>query len=178
MTGRPGTNEYADYYEKYVSLVPDGDIAETLARQLDESLATYRSIAEEQAKFRYAAGKWTIKQMLGHVCDAERVFSYRATAFARADKNALPGFEQDEWIPYADSDARTWTSLLEELKAIRGSTVALFRSLSDQALTRRGVASGREVSVLALGFIIGGHERHHLTVLKTKYLASPEYPGH
>jgi hypothetical protein len=177
MTGRPGTNEYADYYEKYVSLVPEGDIAETLARQLDESLATYRSVSEEQARFRYAPDKWTIKQAMGHVCDAERVFSYRATAFARGDRNPLPGFDQDEWIPFADSDQRSWTSLIEELKAIRGSTVALFRSLSDQALARRGTASGKEVSVLALGFIAAGHERHHLTVLKTKYLAAPDFPS-
>jgi hypothetical protein len=106
------------------------------------------------------------------------VFSYRATSFARGDRNPLPGFEQDEWIPFADSDKRTWKSLIEELKAVRASTVALFRSLSDEALSRRGVASGREVSVLALGFIIGGHERHHLTVLKTKYLAAPDYPSH
>jgi uncharacterized damage-inducible protein DinB len=178
MTGQPGTNEYAEYYEKYVSLVPEGDIAETLARQIDESLTTYRDISEDQARFRYGADKWTIKQTLGHVCDAERVFCYRATAFARGDRNSLPGFEQDEWIPFAESDKRTWKSLIEELKAVRASTVALFRSLSDEALARRGVASGREVSVLALGFIIAGHERHHLTVLKTKYLASPEYPGH
>jgi uncharacterized damage-inducible protein DinB len=178
MTGRPGTNEYADYFEKYVSLVPDGDIAETLARQIDESLATYRSISEEQSRFRYAAGKWTIKQALGHVCDAERVFSYRAVAFARGDGNPLPSFDQDKWMPFADSDSRTWRSLLEELKAIRASTVALFRSLTDEALSRRGVASGKEVSVLALGFITAGHERHHLTVLKTKYLAAPDFPGH
>ncbi len=178
MTGRPGTHEYADYYEKYVSLVPEGEIAETLARQIDESLATYRGISEEQARFRYGADKWTIKQALGHVGDAERVFSYRATAFARGDRQALPGFDQDEWIPYADSDNRTWRSLIEELKAVRASTVALFRSLSDEALARRGVASGREVSVLALGFIAAGHERHHLSVLKTKYLAAPDYPGH
>lgn len=176
MTGRPGTNEYADYYEKYVSLVPDGDIAETLARQIDESLTTYRSISEDQAKFRYGPEKWSIKQSLGHVCDAERVFGYRATAFARGDRNALPGFEQDEWIPFAESDKRSWKSLVEELKAIRGSTVALFRSLSDEALARRGVASGKDVSVLALGFIAAGHERHHLTVLKTKYLAAPDFP--
>jgi uncharacterized damage-inducible protein DinB len=178
MTGRPGTNEYADYYEKYVSLVPEGDIAETLARQIDESLATYRAISEEQARFRYGPDKWTIKQALGHVCDAERVFSYRAVAFARGDGNPLPSFDQDQWMPFADSDSRTWRSLLEELKAIRASTVALFRSLTDEALSRRGVASGREVSVLALGFITAGHERHHLTVLKTKYLAAPDFPGH
>ena len=178
MIGRPASNEYADYFERYVSLVPEGDIAETLARQIDESLATYRSISEEQARFRYGADKWTIKQSLGHVCDAERVFSYRATAFARGDANPLPGFEQDQWIPYADSDSRTWRSLIDELKAVRASTVALFRSLSDEALARRGVASGKEVSVLALGFIAAGHERHHLAILKTKYLAAPDYPAH
>jgi uncharacterized damage-inducible protein DinB len=178
MTGRPGTNEYADYYERYVRLVPDGDIAETLARQIDESLATYRDVSEEQAKFRYGRDKWTIKQALGHVSDAERVFCYRATAFARGDRNPLPSFEQDEWIPYADSDSRSWRSLIEELKAVRASTVALFRSLSDEALARRGVASGKEVSVLALGFIVAGHERHHLSVLKTKYLTAPDYPAH
>ena len=179
MTGRPGTNEYADYYERYVGLVPDGDIAETLARQIDESLATYRE------HFRGAVQVPLRPRTSGR---SSRRWATSATpsacsriarsAFARGDGNPLPSFDQDEWMPFADSDSRTWRSLLEELKAIRASTVALFRSLSDEALSRRGVASGKEVSVLALGFIAAGHERHHLTVLKTKYLAAPDYPGH
>jgi uncharacterized damage-inducible protein DinB len=178
MSGRPGTNEYAAYYETYVGLVPDGDIAETLARQIDESLATYRSISEEQARFRYAADKWSIKQLLGHICDAERVFAYRAIAFARGEAQPLPGFEQDGYVAAAESDTRTWRSLIDELKTVRAATVSLFRSLSDHALERRGNASGKDVSVRALGFIIAGHERHHLSVLKAKYLASPDYPAH
>lgn len=178
MTGRPGQHEYAPFYETYVRLVPEGDIAETLARQIDESLASYRGISEEQSRFRYDPGKWTIKQLLGHVSDAERVFSYRAMVFARGEHQPLPGFDQDVYVKAADSDARGWGTLIDELKTVRAATVSLFRSLSDVALERRGNASQKEVSVLALGFIIAGHERHHLSVLKTKYLAAVEYPGH
>jgi hypothetical protein len=175
MSGRPGTTEYAPYYDKYVELVPDGDIAETLARQIDESLTTYRAVTEEQSRFRYAPDKWTLKQVLGHICDTERVFAFRALAFARGEAQPIPGFEQDAYVAHADSDARTWASLIEELKAVRGATVTLFRSLSEQALERQGVASNNPVSVRALGFMIAGHERHHLSILKSKYLASPEY---
>jgi hypothetical protein len=177
LTGRPATSEYAPYYDTYVRLVPDGDIGVILAQQIDESLAVYRSVSEEQARFRYAPDKWSIKQALGHVCDAERVFSYRALAFARADPNPLPSFEQDQWIPYADSDQRTWASLIDELKAVRSATVALFRSLNDAALLREGTASGKAVSVRALGFIAAGHERHHLAILQTRYLAASDYPA-
>jgi hypothetical protein len=177
MTGRPGTNEYAPYYEKYVTLVPDGDIAETLARQIDESVAAYRAVSEEQSRFRYAPDKWTIKQVLGHVSDTERVFAYRAFAFSRGEAQPLPGFEQDEYVARADSDERTWASLIDELKSVRAASVTLFRSLSDDALQRQGTASNNPVSVRALGFMIAGHERHHLSILKAKYLAAPQYAG-
>ena len=176
MTGRPEIGEYATYYEKYVRLVPDGDIAETLARQFDDSLRVYRDISSEQSGFSYAPGKWTIRQLLGHVSDAERVFQYRAVAFARGETKPLPGFDQDIWMQGVDFDARNWDSLVDELSLVRASTVALFRSLGDAALSRRGVASDNPVSVRALGYITAGHERHHLSILQTSYLASPSYP--
>jgi hypothetical protein len=176
MAGRPATTDYAPYFETYVKLVPDGDVGEALARQIDESLPFYRGISEEQSRFRYAPGKWTIKQSLGHVCDAERVFTYRALAFARGEPAPLPSFDQDIYVAGADFDSRTWTSLIEELKAVRAASVSLFKSLPDAVQDRRGVASGKEVTTRALGFITLGHERHHLEILKTRYLADSEYP--
>jgi hypothetical protein len=177
MTGRPEPTEYAAYYEKYISLVPEGDLGEMLARQIDESLTVYRGVSEEQSRFRYEPGKWSIKQALGHVADTERVFAYRAFAFARGEKATLASFEQDEYAALADSDARTWTSLIEELKSVRAGSVSLFRSLSDEALMRQGIASNNPVTVRALGFMIAGHERYHLSILKERYLAAPAYAG-
>ena len=163
MTGRPETNEYATYYENYVRLVPDGDIAETLARQIDDSLAT--CIAASPRSSRASAtrpDKWTIKQVLGHVCDAERVFTYRAVAFARGDSNPLPSFDQDKWMPFADSDSRTWAQPARRAQDRSGGD----RGAVSQPQRRGPGAPWRRqrqrVSVRALGFITAGHERHHL----------------
>lgn len=170
MPRRPDPTEYAPYYETYVRLVQEeGDLGELLARQLDETLAIYRSVSEERSAFRYAPGKWSVKQVLGHVIDAERVFQFRALAFARGERQPLPGFEQDDYVKAAGFDGRSWKSLLEELKAVRASSVLLFKSLDEAALEREGVASSNPVSVRALGYIIAGHERHHLAQLKERY---------
>lgn len=177
MAGRPAQTDYAPYYETYVKLVPDGEVGEALARQLDESLAVYRSVSEEQSRFRYAPDKWTLKQALGHVCDAERVFAYRALAFSRGEPAPLPSFDQDIYVAGADFDARTWASLIEELKAVRAASVSLFKNLTEAAQDRRGIASNNEVTPRALGFISLGHERHHLAILKTRYLGAPDYPA-
>ena len=175
MPGRPSANDYAPYYETYIRLVPDGDVAEMLAQQIDESLASYRAISEEQAHFRYAPGKWTIKQVLGHVMDAERVFAYRALAIARGDTTPLPSFDQDGLHRRRHFDERPWTGLIDELKTVRAASIALFRHLSDAVQDRRGTASDNPVTPRALGFMIAGHERHHLSLLKTRYLGAAEY---
>jgi uncharacterized damage-inducible protein DinB len=167
---RPGADEYAPYYERYVSLVPDADLVETLERQGAETVALLRGLSEEQGAHRYEPGKWSVKQLVGHVCDGERIFSYRALAFARGDLQALPGMEQDEWMAGVDFDARTLSSLVDEFEAVRSATLHLLRHLSPEAWARRGTASGNEVTARALAYIIAGHEAHHVRVLRERYL--------
>ncbi len=167
---RPEAHEYASYYEKYVSLVPDTDLVETLERQGAETLVLLRGLSEEQGAHRYEPGKWSIKQLVGHISDGERIFSYRALAFARGDSQALPGMEQDEWMAGVDFDARTLADLAEEFEAVRSATIQLLRHLSPEAWARRGIASDNEVTVRALAYIIAGHEAHHLRVLRERYL--------
>ncbi len=167
---RPEPGEYAAYYEKYVSLVPDGDLVDTLERQGAETLALLRGLSEEQGAHRYEPGKWSVKQLVGHVSDGERLFSYRALAFARGDGQPLPGMEQDEWMAGADFDARTLADLTEEFGAVRRATLHLLRPLSPEAWARRGTASDNEVTVRALAYIIAGHEAHHVGILKERYL--------
>jgi hypothetical protein len=168
---RPKSSEYAPYYEKYVSRVPDGDIVGTLRSQLDETLALIRGIPESRGDFRYAEGKWTIKELLGHVIDSERVFAYRSLRFGRGDKTPLPGFEQDDFVRGADFNKRSLSDLVEEYEHVRRATISLFASLDASAWDRRGKANDTEVSVRGMAFIIAGHERHHVEILKTRYLA-------
>ena len=167
---RPEASEYAPYYERYVSLVPDGDLVETLERQGAETVALLRGLTEEQGAHRYEAGKWSVKQLVGHVSDGERIFSYRALAFARGDLQALPSMEQDEWMAGVDFDARTLSSLIDEFEAVRAATLHLLRHLSPEAWARRGTASDNEVTVRALAYVIAGHEAHHVRVLRERYL--------
>jgi len=169
-SNRPEPTEYNPYYEKYVSLVPAGDISDTLSRQIEETLALLRSIDEARAGHRYEPDKWSIKQVVGHVCDTERIFAYRALRFARGDDTPLPGYDQDEYAQSANFDARTLADLTAELASIRAATVALLRSLDADAMQRRGKANDNEVSVRALAHIIAGHELHHVQVLRTRYL--------
>lgn len=167
---RPESNEYAPYYAKYVSLVPEGDVVATLGEQLDETLALLRSIPEERAGDRYEEGKWSVKELIGHVIDTERIFTYRALRFARNDATPLQGFEQDDYVPVSGHDARTLSSLADELEHVRRATIALFAGLDAEAWTRGGVASNAEVTVRALAYITAGHERHHLAILRSRYL--------
>jgi DinB superfamily len=167
---KPRANEYASYYEKYVSLVPEGDVVENLSRQAGDTLALLRSITEERAGHSYAPGKWSIKQLVGHVIDAERIFAYRALAIARGDRASLPGMEQDEYMEHARFDARTLASLCEEFEHVRRANVLMLGGLDAEAWARRGVASDNEVTVLALAHIIAGHELHHVQILRERYL--------
>jgi hypothetical protein len=167
---RPEASEYAPYYERYVSLVLGADLVETLERQGAETLALLRGLSEEQGAHRYEAGKWSIKQLVGHINDGERLFSYRALSIARGDRAALPGMEQDEWMASVDFDARTLSSLTDEFESVRAATIHLFRHLSPEAWARRGTASDNEVTVRALAYIIAGHEAHHVRILRERYL--------
>jgi uncharacterized damage-inducible protein DinB len=167
---RPGQDEYAPYYEKYVSLVPAGDVVETLERQAADTLALLRGVSEEKASSRYEEGKWSVKEVLGHITDGERIFAYRALRFARNDQTPLSGFEQDDYVRAADFDARTFASLVAEFESVRAATLTLLRSLDPEAWTRRGTASDNPVSVRALAHIIAGHELHHVGILRDRYL--------
>ena len=168
---RPDATEYAPYYGKYVSLVADSsNILESLDRQLDETLALLGRIPEEQAGFRYAPGKWSIKELVGHMIDTERIFSYRALRFARNDKTPLEGFEQDDYIRGASFDDYRLADLASEFAHVRRATLSLFKHLNKEAWDRTGIASDSQVSVRALAYIIAGHELHHLEILRSRYV--------
>lgn len=171
LIARPGTDEYAPYYGTYIGKVPDGDLRAMLASQLAETLALIRSIPESRGGHRYAPDKWSIKGVLGHLADSERIFSYRALRIGRGDTTPLPGFEQDDYVPMGNFDARSLRDLADELAAVRQATLHLFAHLDQAAFERRGTASGKPVSVRALAYIIAGHELHHVGILKTRYLS-------
>lgn len=168
---RPEAGEYAPYYEKYVALVPEGDIVETLERQSADTLSLLRSLSEEQGASRYEPGKWSVKEVVGHIADCERVFAYRALRFARDDRTPLSGFDQDDFARGAGFDARTLSSLVAEYESVRAATLSLLRSLTPEAWQRRGTANDNEVTVRALAHVIAGHELHHVGILRERYLA-------
>lgn len=169
-TERPAADEYFSYYGTYISKVPDGDIVTTLDRQLGETSGILKAIPEAKGAHRYAPGKWSIKELVGHVTDAERVFGFRALWFARGSPSEQPGFDENLWVPAAGADRLPLANIVAEYEAVRRSSVALFRSFDDAGALRRGVANGKSVSVRALAWIIAGHDRHHLGVLRERYL--------
>jgi uncharacterized damage-inducible protein DinB len=167
---RPQQGDYALFYQKYVALVPSGDFLEILQEQQRDLIRLFSPLSEQQAEFRYAAGKWSIKEVLGHINDAERIFSYRLLRIARGDRTPLASFDQEPYIQTGNFSDRKLQDLLHEFSTVREATVSLIRSLDDAAWLRRGVASQKEVSVLALAFVIAGHERHHRVILEERYL--------
>jgi uncharacterized damage-inducible protein DinB len=169
---RPGQGDYALHYGQYIDLVPSGDFLETLREQQRDLAALLSPLSDEQAEFRYAPGKWSIKEVVGHINDAERIFSYRLLRIARGDQTPLASFEQDGYIANGNFSDRKLSELLEEFSSIREATICLIRSLDDAAWLRRGTASQKEISVLALAFIIAGHERHHRIILGKQYLSA------
>jgi len=171
-TQPPGADEYAPYYGKYVSMVPAGDVIETLRKQVETTLGLLRGLPAAAADSRYAPDKWSLKEVVGHVTDAERIFAYRALCFARSEKAALPGMEPDDYVRAASFDARSLADLADELEQVRRATVCLFRGLDAGAWARRGTASGNPVSVRALAYIIAGHEQHHRQILESRYLGA------
>jgi uncharacterized damage-inducible protein DinB len=168
---KPEQSEFLPYYARYTDLVGAGDIIETLAAQMRETQALLRGLPASIGHHRYAAGKWSVNEMIGHVIDAERIFSVRALRFARKDTQPLPGFEQDDYATSSAFDEYPLAELASELDAVRQSTIFLFKHLDEAAWMRRGIASGAEVSVRALAHIIAGHELHHRRILQTRYLA-------
>src|SRR6478672_2480548 len=170
MIGRPEANEAAPYYFGYISRVTGDDILSTLQRQLDETLPFLRGIAEEKSLYRYAPEKWSIRQLWGHVNDAERLFLFRALWFARGHESALPSFEQEIAVSAARSDEVPWARHVEEFREVRLATISFFRNLPEEAWGRSGIASGNAVTVRACAYIVAGHVAHHAAVLREKYL--------
>jgi hypothetical protein len=166
----PDPSEYAPYYGRYITLVGGNDVVAALEDQPRDTLALLSTLSEEQGDSRYAPDKWSVKEMLGHVIDAERVFSYRALRFARNDRTPLASFEQDDYVRAGNFADCRLADLIEEFVCVRRASLWFFRQLSAEAWMRRGIASGNEVSVRAVAYIVAGHELHHRRVLQEKYL--------
>ncbi len=164
-------SEYNPYYHNYIlALDESANILETLIKGRDAFLKLIGDAPDSKMEYAYAAGKWTLAELIAHIIDAERVFQYRALRFARGDKTTLPGFEQDDYVLTCGANQREKQDLLAEYKAVRESTIQLFKSFTDEMLGRIGVASGSEMSVRALGFVICGHQAHHLRIVQERYL--------
>ena len=171
MIARPADTEYLPYASTYVRLVPEGqDALEQLRQQSIAVKALVENLTDEQALFRYAAGKWSIKESLVHMIDTERIFAYRALRISRNDQTPLPGFEQDDYVPNSGADARTLASILREYDTVRAATLSLFDSFTPDVYERTGLASGGPLSIRALAHIIPGHEAHHINLFRERYL--------
>jgi uncharacterized damage-inducible protein DinB len=170
VIARPAPGEYAPYFAQYIDRVPEGDLLETLRRQVDATVALVSGLSERDAEFPYAEGKWSIKEVLGHVADTERIFGYRALCFARGEQAGLPGFDENAYVRKAGFGARRLSDLVAELRAVRAATVLFFGGLDAEALRRRGTANQREYSVRAVAYVVAGHERHHAGILAERYL--------
>ena len=166
---RPEATEYADYYANYISKVPGSDVLSVLESQRLQMLQLFAGRSERDGSFRYAPGKWTVKEVLGHITDTERIFAYRALRIARGDQTPLPGFEQDDYVQSGAFGDRTLAGLAEDFGAVRTASISLLRSFNEGAWSRRGVASQKEVTVRALGFMIAGHQIHHRIILEERY---------
>ncbi|MBI1798043.1 MAG: DinB family protein [Candidatus Eisenbacteria bacterium] len=166
---RPNADEHIEYYARYIAL-PAGDDGLEAMRATGESLAALmKGVDEKKAMHRYAPGKWSVKEVVNHVCDGERVFGYRALTFARADQTPLPGFDENQWVPNADSDRRPIAEIVHEFRAVRAASLALFGSFGPEDAMRRGSANGHAISVRALAWIIAGHGLHHERLLRDRY---------
>lgn len=163
-------NEYSEFYATYIKAAGNGDLHEDLEISLHDFIRFVQDIPMDKFDDRYAQGKWTIKEIIQHIIDAERVFSYRALRISRNDKTPLPGFDENDFVENTNANDRHLQSLLTELSIVRQSTLALFKSFSEEQLKRIGIASNNEISVRAIGFIIIGHQNHHKKVFQERYL--------
>lgn len=166
---RPEASEHAPYYGRYISQVPDGDIVDRLTTQIASSIRTLAGVDEARGGYRYAPDKWSIRQVVGHLADTERVFMYRALCVARGETNALPGFDENAYVANAAFDERTLASLVDEWRVTRELTLRFVGSLNPTEWTRAGTANGQGISVRALAWIAAGHELHHMALFKERY---------
>ena len=173
LIAKPKSGEFPAYASIYIDLIPDdGLLLEHLKKNFIAVQSLISPLAEEMLIYRYAPGKWTIKEILVHIIDDERIYSYRALRFARNDKTELPGFEQDDYTLYSNANSRNIRDIMEEYEAVRASTISLFKQFDEEALSRAGTANTNHVTVRALGYHIAGHEMHHLNIIREKYLQS------
>lgn len=170
MIERPGAGEYAEYYGRYIDLVKTNDLLHLMKMQIIDLQAMLADVGAEQEDFAYAEGKWSIKQLVGHITDSERIFACRALRIARGDQTPLPGFDENDYAANGRFDRRTLPDLGHEYAVVREATVALFKSFDAETLLRRGTANNQTVSVRALLYIIAGHQLHHERILRERYL--------
>ncbi len=167
---KPASSEYSPYYKSYIARVPGDDVVAALTNQISSSQNLIRGIPEEKGDFRYAEGKWNIRELIGHVIDTERVMAYRALRFARNDPTPLAGFDQDPYVKYSNSEGRSLDSLRNEFTLLREANLCMFLNFDEDAWGRTGTANGHPVSARALSYIIAGHEIHHFNILRERYL--------
>jgi hypothetical protein len=169
VMGRPAAGDYGDYYGKYMKLVPAGDLVEILRAQIGELGAILKPVTGAREGFAYAEGKWTIREVVGHLTDTERVFAFRATAFSRGDAQPLPSFDQDKWTPYGQYDKRPLKDVFAEWMDARNASISLLRGIPESGLSLRGVASGNPLTALAALVMLAGHVQYHIDHLKSDY---------
>ncbi|OBY77621.1 hypothetical protein BBG47_20875 [Paenibacillus sp. KS1] len=170
MLTQPLPSEYGEAFANYISQVPAGDLQEMLAEQLEQMTKLISNLSKEQGEYRYAPGKWSIKEVLGHIADTERVMAYRLLRIARGDQTPLPGFDEGLFMSGSTFDSMPMSELLEDYQAVRHATLTLLRGLTDEAALRTGTTNNMTISARALAYTIAGHELHHLHVLKERYL--------
>lgn len=167
---RPDLSRVPEWFHRYINQVPENDLLKALEIQTGSFLKLFKKIPQEKQNYRYAKGKWTIKEMLQHIIDAERIFAYRALCFARKDATSLPGFDENDYAYHSKAVKRDWNQMIEEFQSLRKANEILFRSFDKQQLDSTGTANGKQVYVLAIGFIMVGHINHHVSVLRERYL--------
>ncbi|MES2730120.1 MAG: DinB family protein [Bacteroidota bacterium] len=170
IIARPSAEEYPEWVTGYIATVQSENLLEALQASHDHNLSQIQTLNEEQLTYRYEPGKWTIKEVLGHIIDTERIMAYRALRFARKDKTPLPGFDQDLFVENAQTQQRDIQAIMKEYSAVRQANIELFRSFNEETLAQSGTANDRQISVRALGYTIAGHETHHWNIIKERYL--------
>jgi hypothetical protein len=175
MINRPEKDEFAPYYLPYVNSVPEGDIISILNKQLEDTKLLLENVTEEQGRFRYAPGKWSIKEVVGHMTDTERIMAYRLLCIARGETVSLPGFDESVYVSHASFNEQTIEKLLEHFSVVRQSTLILMESLAEESWLRRGLANNTDVTVRGVAYIIAGHAIHHCRIIKERYLESKDF---
>ena len=167
---RPAPSEFAPYYGTYINKVGDGDVLDILARQIDQTVSELSRVSEKDSLYRYAPGKWSIREVVGHLADTERIFVYRGLCFARGETQSLPGFDENAFVAHARFDDRPLGDHLKEFAAIRQASLHFFRGLNAEEWMRKGMANNNPYTVRTIPYIVAGHETHHLGVLRERYL--------